>query len=79
MPVVGINIENYHFSEHYEEDKIKFDYQLKGICTTTNAKYLMQLNGIIRGDDDVKRIKEYYKQCKVQLIDLSLSIKGQII
>ena len=50
--VVGINIENYHFSEHYEEDKIKFDYQLKeGICTTTNAKYLMQLTGIIRGDD----------------------------
>jgi hypothetical protein len=47
----GINtvpISNFHFSEHYEGDKIKFDYKLKeGRCQTTNARYLMKLSGII--------------------------------
>lgn len=46
--VTGENINNFHFSEHYEGDKIMFDYKIKkGRCETTNAKYLMQLAGII--------------------------------
>lgn len=41
-------IENYHFSEYYENDVIHFDYKIKaGVCTTTNAIYLMKLAGII--------------------------------
>lgn len=44
----SVNISNYHFSEYYEDDKIKFDYKLKkGRCKTTNAKYLMKMAGII--------------------------------
>lgn len=40
-------IVNYHFSEHYKEDKIYFDYKLKnGKSTTTNAKFLMKIVGI---------------------------------
>jgi hypothetical protein len=46
--IKSVNIRNYHFSEYYEEDKIKFDYKLKsGRCNTTNAKYLMKIAGII--------------------------------
>lgn len=46
--IKSVNISNYHFSEYYEEDKIKFDYKLKkGRCKTTNAVYLMKLAGII--------------------------------
>lgn len=38
---------NYHFEEYYEEDRLKFDYQLrKGICTTTNALYLLKMAGL---------------------------------
>lgn len=41
-------INNYHFEEQYNEDKISFDYKIKdGMCTKTNAKYLMELIGII--------------------------------
>lgn len=40
-------VTNYHFSEQYTEDTIKFDYQIKeGPSTTTNAKYLMRMVGI---------------------------------
>lgn len=40
-------IKNFHFTEYYEEDKIKFDYKLKeGPSTSTNAKYLMKMVGI---------------------------------
>lgn len=40
-------IENYHFTESYEEDQIVFDYKLKeGPSTSTNAKYLMRMVGI---------------------------------
>lgn len=39
--------ENYHFEENYKEDKILFDYKLKqGICTTTNALYLLKMAGL---------------------------------
>ncbi len=39
---------NYHFEEHYEDEKIRFDYKIKdGRCKTTNAKYLMRQMGII--------------------------------
>lgn len=40
-------IKNYHFSEHYKENKIVFDYKFKyGRSTSTNAKYLMNMVGI---------------------------------
>lgn len=43
-----VNIINYHFSEYYEDEKIKFDYKIKnGKCTTTNAKHLLKMVGII--------------------------------
>lgn len=38
---------NYHFEESYEENQIVFDYKLKqGICTTTNALYLLKMAGL---------------------------------
>lgn len=46
--IKSVKVKNYHFSEYYEGDKIKFDYTLKhGRCQTTNAKYLMKIAGII--------------------------------
>lgn len=43
-----VKAHNYHFSEYYVGDEIKFDYTLKdGRCTSTNAKELMRLAGII--------------------------------
>lgn len=39
---------NLHFSEYYEDDKIKFDYKLKeGRCHTTNAQALLKMVGIV--------------------------------
>ena len=41
-------IENYHFAETYEENKIVFDYKIKeGRCRTTNARYLMERIGLL--------------------------------
>ena len=41
-------VENAHFEEYYEGDKIKFDFKLrKGRTQTTNAKYLLKMAGII--------------------------------
>lgn len=41
-------IQNYSFSEYYENRKICFDYKIQpGKSKTTNAKYLMELVGII--------------------------------
>lgn len=41
-------IYNYHFEEQYIKDKITFDYKIKeGMCTKTNAKYLMEQIGIL--------------------------------
>lgn len=43
-----VNSQNYYFTEHYKEDKILFDYKLrKGRCTTTNARYLLRMAGIL--------------------------------
>lgn len=43
----GVTPVNLHFSEHYENDEIKFDYKLKdGMCKTTNAKELLKMVGI---------------------------------
>ncbi|MCT4598960.1 MAG: DNA mismatch repair protein [Vallitalea sp.] len=40
-------IKNYHFQEHYKENKIYFDYTLyKGVSNTFNAIYLMKQIGI---------------------------------
>lgn len=47
-----IPILNAHFQEYYEDEKIKFDFQLReGRCTTTNAKYLLKLTGILIDED----------------------------
>ena len=41
-------IQNYSFSEYYQNKKILFDYKMQpGKAKTTNAKYLMELIGII--------------------------------
>lgn len=41
-------IQNYSFSEYYQNKKICFDYKMQtGKAKTTNAKYLMELIGII--------------------------------
>ncbi len=41
-------VKNYHFLEHYEDDKIKFDYKIHdGVSQTRNAIYLLKLAGII--------------------------------
>ncbi|MFV0393881.1 MAG: MutS-related protein [Coprobacillaceae bacterium] len=41
-------IENYHFTETYKDNEIVFNYQLKkGVSTTTNAKELMRMVGIM--------------------------------
>lgn len=42
----SIHALNYHFSEYYEGDEIRFDYALKqGRCSSTNAQQLMKLAG----------------------------------
>lgn len=44
----NLRIKNYNFSEYYKEDKICFDYKIKsGKSTTTNAKHLMEMVGIV--------------------------------
>ena len=41
-------VKNYHFLEHYEDDKIKFDYKINdGISNTSNAIYLLKISGIM--------------------------------
>lgn len=41
-------IRNYSFSEHYKNNKICFDYRINsGKSDTTNAKYLMEMVGIL--------------------------------
>ena len=43
-----VPIFNAHFQEYYEDNKIKFDFKLReGRCTTTNAKYLLKMTGIL--------------------------------
>ncbi|MDR2166652.1 MAG: hypothetical protein LBE35_02220 [Clostridiales bacterium] len=38
---------NHHFSEHYVDNEIRFDFKIKpGISTTRNAKFLMKMIGI---------------------------------
>ncbi|MDF2634018.1 MAG: mismatch repair protein MutS domain protein [Pelosinus sp.] len=45
-------IVNFHFTESYSNNEIKFDYKLRnGRCTTTNAKYLMKMVGIELSDE----------------------------
>lgn len=42
-----VPVNNYHFEEHFQEDKILFDYTMKnGPCKTTNAQFLLKLVGI---------------------------------
>jgi len=45
---LGIDAKNYHFTEHYKGNRILFDYKLReGRCTTTNARYLLRMAGIL--------------------------------
>ncbi|HYH04912.1 MAG TPA: DNA mismatch repair protein, partial [Bacillota bacterium] len=40
-------VTNYHFQEHFSNDQLQFDYQLRpGISQTRNALYLMKAAGI---------------------------------
>lgn len=40
-------VKNYHFEEHYDNEKIEFDYLLReGVSTTRNAIYLIKAAGI---------------------------------
>ncbi len=40
-------IMNYHFTEEYLQNEIRFDYKIRrGRCNTTNARYLMKMAGI---------------------------------
>ncbi|WP_353894182.1 DNA mismatch repair protein MutS [Proteinivorax hydrogeniformans] len=42
-----IALKNYHFTEHYVNEDIRFDYKLRsGVSQTFNAKYLMKKMGI---------------------------------
>ena len=44
----GIPVTNAHFEEHYEGDKILFDFKMRpGRCHTTNAQYLLRMAGIM--------------------------------
>lgn len=44
--ISGVN--NFYFLEHYENDKIAFDYKIReGISTTRNAIYLLKMAGVI--------------------------------
>ena len=46
---LGIDAKNYYFKEYYKEDEILFDYKLRdGRCTTTNARYLLRMAGILK-------------------------------
>jgi DNA mismatch repair ATPase MutS len=45
-------IKNFSFSEDYRNNQIYFDYKLKvGKSTTTNAKYLMEMVGIMEEEN----------------------------
>ena len=49
----GIPVQNAHFEEHYEGDKILFDFRIrKGRCQTTNAQYLLRMAGIMGEETD---------------------------
>ena len=44
----GVPVTNAHFEEHYEGDKILFDFKIRaGRCRTTNAQYLLRMAGIM--------------------------------
>lgn len=46
---LGMDAKNFYFTEHYKENRILFDYKLReGRCTTTNARYLLRMAGIIK-------------------------------
>ena len=43
----GNPVTNYHFEEHYKEDKLMFDYKIKeGRCTTRNAMAILKMAGL---------------------------------
>lgn len=44
----GLSVNNYHFKEDYINKQIHFDYKLcQGRCLTTNARYLLEMVGIL--------------------------------
>lgn len=45
---LDMDAKNYYFTEHYKGNQILFDYKLRdGRCTTTNARYLLRMAGIL--------------------------------
>ena len=53
----GKPAENHHFEEHYEDDKLKFDYTMKdGPCTTRNARALLRMAGLMGESDNEEGI-----------------------
>ena len=52
QPVNGVPINNAHFEEYYVNNEIKFDFTLReGRSTTTNAKYLLKMAGILTDEE----------------------------
>lgn len=48
LACAGVPVENAHFEEHYEGDRILFDFKIRtGRCRTTNAQYLLRMAGIM--------------------------------
>ena len=48
----GKPLRNFHFEEHYEEGRIRFDFIMRpGPCRTRNAKYLLGMAGILDFDN----------------------------
>ena len=46
---IGTEAKNCYFTEYYEGNRILFDYKLRdGRCTTTNARYLLRMAGILK-------------------------------
>ena len=46
---IDLDAKNYFFTEYYKDNKIFFDYKLRnGRCTTTNARYLLRMAGILK-------------------------------
>ena len=62
--LIGSDFERYHFSEHYRDGEILFDYRLKpGLCKTTNAIELLSRGDfpdelVAQAVDNLKRLTE---------------------
>lgn len=56
----GAFVKNYHFTEKYINNEIRFDYKLHpGRSTTTNARYLMKMVGIELEEQEASKDNEW--------------------